>query len=232
MLELISDIAPGMPNRSERENELRSDVLFSDCTELSKDIGDVTPGNALLLYGHPVVYRASLFMIEELLKRTDRVALIDGANRFDVYTLARLAEMEGVRPSEILDRVHLSRVFTGYQMDAVLTNGIAPFLRLIHSRVVFVFGLLHTLFDDQMPARESYKSLLRIRSQFEILKKEGISIVLASENIYPHQSDRVNLTGYMLNMADKAYLFNESSMHSINRKDLFALYRKRAVIRR
>ncbi|MCL4540216.1 MAG: hypothetical protein M1378_11580 [Bacteroidetes bacterium] len=231
-MELIPGIWSRMPSRLETEQETGRDTFFSNCIELSKDIGAVTPGSALLLYGHPVVYRASLFMIEELLKRTDHVALIDGANRFDVYTLARLAEMEGINPSKILDRVYLSRVFTGYQMDAVLTNGIVPFLNLIHSRVVFVFGLLHTLFDDQMPARESYKSLLRIRSQFEIMKKGGISIVFASENIYPHQSDRVNLTGSMLNMADKAYLFNESSMHSINRKDLFALYRKRAVIRR
>ncbi len=211
---------------------MRSNTMFGSCVELSKDIGAVTPGSALLLYGHPVVYRASLFMIKELLKRTDKIALIDGANRFDVYTLARLAEMEGIEPSEILDRVYLSRVFTGYQMDAVLTNGITPFLNLIRSRVVFVLGLLHTLFDDQMPARESYKSLLRIRSQFEIMKKRGISIVLASENIYPHQPDRMNLTGCMLNMADRLYLFNEDSMHNIDRRNLFALYRKRAVIRR
>ncbi len=231
-MEPITDVVAGTQGMLEMEGQAGGGSLFGSCAELSRDIGAVTPGKALLLYGHPVVYRASLFMIEELLKRTDKVALIDGANRFDVYTLARLAESEGIDPAEVLDRVYLSRVFTGYQMDAVLTNGIAPFLHLIHSRVVFVFGLLHTLFDDQMPVRESYKSLVRIRSQFEIMKKAGISIVLASENIYPHQSDRLNLTSYMLNMADRLYLFNESSMHNIDRKNLFALYRKRAVIRR
>lgn len=209
--------------------ESKNRFLSENCLELSKDIGVTTPGKTLLLYGHPIVYHASLFMIEELLKNTNSVALVDGANRFDVYAIARLAQIDSLDPREILDRIYLSRVFTGYQMDAVLTNGVAPFLQLICSRAVFVFGLLHTLFDDQVPVREAQKSLLRIRAQFGNMKRNGISIVLVSEDIYPHQSERINLTSYMLNMADKLYLFDENSMRIAERSNLFALYRKRAV---
>ncbi len=220
---------PNAPSELSESEESRNTLLSGSCVELSRDIGVITPGKTLLLYGHPIVYRASLFMIEELLKHTDSVALVDGANRFDVYTIARLAQIDGFDPREILNRIYLSRIFTGYQMDAVLTNGVASFLHLIRSRAVFVFGLLHTLFDDQVPVSEAQKSLLRIRTQFENMKRNGISIVLASDDIYPHQSARVNLTNYMLNMADKLYLFNENSMNAVERKSLFALYRKRAV---
>jgi len=200
--------------------ENKSSPVTESYVDLAKDIGVVTPGKTLLLYGDPIVYRASLFMVEELLKRSGYVALVDGANRFDLYTLARLAQIDGFRPYEILDRVYLSRVFTGYQLDAVLTNGVAPFLALIHSRVVFVFGLLHMLFDDQVPVREAQKSLLRIRSRFESMKRDGISIVLASESLNPRQPERRSLIKYMLDMADKSYLFDVSGTHPADRKSI------------
>ncbi len=216
----------------ESHDELESKSLSESYVELAKDIGVITPGKTLLLYGDSIVYRASLFMVEELLKRTDSVALIDGANRFDLYTLARLAQIDGFAPPEILDRIYLSRVFTGYQMDAVLTNGVAPFLALIRSRVVFVFGLLHTLFDDQVPVREAQKSLLRIRSRFENMKQNGISIVLASENLIPRQPERKSLIKCMLDMADKLYVLDGNAAYPAERRVTSSHSGRQAIARK
>ena len=116
--------------------------------ELSRTIGKHKPGKTVLLIGDsyakrrmysrgggdtPSVYKISLVIIKEMLRRMPNIGIVDGANRFDAYYLARLAQAEGENPSEILDRVFLSRIFTAFQMDGVITRGVDTFLSSSYS---------------------------------------------------------------------------------------------------
>ncbi len=173
--------------------------------ELSHDIGAVVPGKTVLLYGSSLVYYTSLIVMKETLRRLPSIAVVDGANRFDAYRLARMAQIDGRDPLDILNRVYLSRVFTAFQMDGLLTRGVEPFLDEAKTKVLIVLGLLHTFYDEQISVREAEKSLAGINAKFSGMKKNGISILLASENLTPAQKQRQAFYKRMQAMADDVY---------------------------
>jgi hypothetical protein len=182
---------------------------------ISKDIGVVTPGKTILLYGEPIVYHFGSLIMEKILKHIDSIAVVDGANRFDLYGLTGIAQINNLDPWKFLDRIFISRIFTGYQLDAVINNGVSSILKSINSRVMVVIGILNTLFDDQMPVRQAKASLVRIRNKFKSLKNEGISIVLISEHICPQQWNRRQLTKQMFEMLDVMYLAYDESVRPV-----------------
>ncbi len=173
--------------------------------ELSHDIGAVVPGKTVLLCGSSLVYCTSLIVMKEVLRRLPSVAVVDGANRFDAYGLARMAQIDGRDPLDVLNRVFLSRVFTAFQMDGLLTRGVEPFISEAKTKVLIVLGLLHTFYDEQISVREAEKSLAGINAKFAGMKKNGVSILLASENLVPAQKQRQFFHQRMKAMADDIY---------------------------
>jgi hypothetical protein len=195
---------------------LHSDILLSGDELMPGHLGTLTPGRTYLLTGnYNNIYTVSLIIMLEILKRDESVVLVDGANQFEVYSLARLAKINAIEPYQILQRVFISRAFTAYQMDSLIRNGVRPFLRQINSRTLFVFGLLHTFYDDHVSTRDSLRSLEGIRLALDLMKKEGISIVFASEFLFPARKDKVNLFKKMVLMSDEIYRLNDESLKLI-----------------
>ena len=184
-------------------------------TELSNTIGRIMPGRSVLLYGSPLVYYTTMLVIKELLKKVSIVGVVDAANRYDAYGLAQLAVRDGINPMDVLNRVFISRVFTAYQADAVLTRGVEPFLEASKSKVLIVLGLLHTFYDDQIAGREAERSLARIGKNFELLKEKGISVLLASENLVPDQKERAGFPLKLKSMSDDVYEVNADSLPNV-----------------
>jgi hypothetical protein len=180
--------------------------------ELSRTIGNLVPGKTVLLYGSSLVYYTSIVILKEILRRLPIVAVVDGANRYDAYGLARLARMDGMNAFDALNRVFVSRIFTAFQADGVMTRGVEPFLNESHAKVLIVLGLLHTFYDDQISVREAEKSLARIAKKFEALKERGISILLASESLVPSQKERQAFSLRLKSMADDVYEVNSDSL--------------------
>ena len=180
--------------------------------ELSTTVGQLVPGKSVLLYGSPLVYYTTMVVIRELLKKVSIVGVVDAANRYDAYGLAQLAARDGINPMEVLNRVFISRVFTAFQADAVLTRGVEPFLEASNSKVLIVLGLLRTFYDDQISGREAERSLARIEKKFDTLKKKGISILLASENLVPDQKERAGFPIRLKSMSDDVYEVNADSL--------------------
>ena len=205
------------------ESSIIHDFFPSQARELSRTIGVYKPGKTVLLLGDsyarrkmhphggsmPSVYKISLTIIKEILRRMPNVGIIDGANHFDAYSLARLAQMNGEDPAEILSRVFLSRIFTAFQMDGVVTRGIDAFLSKSYSghteRVIVVFGLMDLFYDDEISVREAEKSFVRIGGTFKNLKERGISILLVSENLIPVREDKRCFQARLRAMAEDIY---------------------------
>ena len=76
--------------------------------------------------------------------------LIVGGNRFDAHHLARQLRRQTVRLDEALERIHLARPFTGYQLIALLeeSDGRSPLVCL---------DLLDTFYDDAISPAESVR---------------------------------------------------------------------------
>ncbi len=128
---------------------------------------------------------------------------ICGDNRLDPSTLIRKARENGIHPSILLARLHLSRTFTIHQFSAVITRNLKKSLDRYGSRVVLVSGAIPLFCDNAVPERESLgileESLLHLKS----LANRGTLILLSLEAPGPSPEKRCQkLLSQILGRAD------------------------------
>jgi hypothetical protein len=156
------------------------------------------PGKLYLLHGGNAVFRLSLSAAAHVLFQGVPLTLVDGSNRFDLYAIADAARTfarlqhggRRVTPDDLLRRIFVSRAFTCYQMEALVTDRLPGFVRRTRSPIVLVFGLLDTFYDEQAPLFEARAGLRRIVTALQALKQSGVAVLLASLDIRPASADR------------------------------------------
>lgn len=162
------------------------------------------PGKLYCLHGGEEVFRVSLAAAGYVLLQGVPLTLVDGTNRFDLYSLAEFARRWGgtMRPEDLLRNMFVSRAFTCYQMEAVITERLPAFLRRSGSPVAVIFGLLDTLYDDQAPLFEVRAGLERMIVALQQLKSEGKAVLLASRDVRPPTPERNGLFPRLANAMD------------------------------
>ena len=169
------------------------------------------PGKLCCVHGGSEVFRLSLSAAAHVLLRNTPVALVDGTNRFDVYYLAEFARwyahrlQRPVLPEHLLRNIFVSRAFTCYQMEAVITDRLPAFVQKKHAPVVIVFGLLDTFYDEQAPLFEVQASVRRIVASLHQLKRSSVSVLLASVDAGPIPAARRGLLPGLLKEMDRVY---------------------------
>lgn len=169
------------------------------------------PGKLLCLHGDtPEVFRLSLHAASHALLRGVPVALVDGANRFDVYSIAEFARWvasrarQRVTPGQLLERIHVARAFTCYQMEATITERLPAFLKQNGVTTAMIFGLLDTFYDEQAPLFEVKASLQRIIVALQQLKAENTAVLLASMDVRLESKERNMLFPKLVATMDQA----------------------------
>lgn len=146
-------------------------------------------GKIILLYGQSPIFRFSMLLAAAEVSKGNPLAIIDGCNRFDIHLLTRFARERKLNADHLLARVHISRGFTCYQMEAAVTTKLLPFLESIGSTKALIFGLLDTLYDEQAPLRETQQIMRRLQENFALLRTRGITLFLACKewNVLPRE---------------------------------------------
>jgi hypothetical protein len=171
------------------------------------------PGKLYCLHGTGSVFRMSLAAAAHVLLNGMPVTLVDGTNRFDAYYLAEFArkhagtDRDGRRmtPDDLLDNIFISRAFTCYQMEAVITERLPAFVRRSGSPVVVIFGLLDTFYDEQAPLFEVRAGLGRIMEALRRLRAANVAVLLASMDVKLASSERNALFPHLLTVMDRVY---------------------------
>ena len=86
------------------------------------------PGKLYLLYGAHEIFRLSLVVASKILGQHRPIAVVDGANRFDAYYLARILHEQYGHAEPLLNTIYVSRGFTCYQMEASLNSPTTSYL--------------------------------------------------------------------------------------------------------
>jgi hypothetical protein len=123
-------------------------------------------GRFILLVG-PRSLNASMLTAVARLGQGSPVRVLDGGNRFNAYTLARLVQG---RP-EVLDRITVSRAFTCYQVLSLLESTPAtpfPFI---------VLDLLNTFYDESVQAGERKRLLQGCIAHLKRLERSAAGAV-------------------------------------------------------
>ena len=168
----------------------------SHYTALVRQFTAAPPGKLYCLHGGRDVFRLSLYAASRALLRGVPIALVDGTNRFDLYAVADVARRLGNRratPEDLLRRIFVSRAFTCYQMEAVVTERLPRFLAREKIPVAVIFGLLDTFYDEQAPLFEVRAGLRRVMASLRQLKRDNIAVLLALQNTVPASPERRTL---------------------------------------
>ena len=186
-------------------------------TQLVQQFKSAPPGKLYCLHGSAGVFRTSLAAAAHVLLNGMPVTLVDGTNRFDLYYLAefarkhagRLPDGRQIRPADFLDNIFVSRAFTCYQMEAVITERLPAFVRRRGSPVVIIFGLLDTFYDDQAPLFEVKAGLRRIVEALRRMRDANVAVLLASLDLRLASKERNGLFPYLMSAMDRVYRMDE-----------------------
>ena len=171
------------------------------------------PGQLYCLHGTGSVFRLSLSAAAHVLLGGIPITLVDGTNHFDVYYIAefarRMASSGGPSPDELLNNIFISRAFTCYQMEAVITERLPAFVLKTSSPVAIIFGLLDTFYDEQASLSDVRAGVRRIIGALRQLKQAKISVLLASLDVTPASKERAALFPQVCSVMDEVYAVTE-----------------------
>ena len=174
-------------------------------------------GKLYCLHGSRLVFRIALSAAAQILLRGIPVALVDGTNRFDPYFIAefarRVASRGGPPASALLDRIYVSRAFTCYQMEAVITEKLPAFIRRAGVPVAVVFGPLDTFYDEQAPFFEVQAGVERMIAALHELRARDIGVLTASEEVRLASRERSRLFPRFASAMDNVFRVTEQEGH-------------------
>ncbi len=123
--------------------------------------------------------------------RGERVGVVVGHNRFDLYALARLAQSHGLDPRPLLARIELSRAFTCHQLHRRIMT-LDPAKR--RWSALYVLGLLDTFYDEDVKGYEAARLLRESLARLRALSDEGPVLVTVFAPKEPGREHFLELT--------------------------------------
>jgi hypothetical protein len=113
------------------------------------------------------------------------VLFIDGGNRSDPYVFSSFAKQKGVKPAVAMRRVASCRVFTFYQLAALISEHLVRAVEDYGTRLVVISDVLGTFNEPELDEREARRVLGAVEEGIEKVKKNALVIAtLVSPNKY------------------------------------------------
>ena len=105
----------------------------------------------------------------------DSAALfIDGGNRTDPYTFSSFARQRGVKPAVAMRRVTSCRVFTLYQLAALVSGHLERATEDYGTKLVVISDVLGTFSEPELEEREARRALSAIEEGIGKTKKHAL----------------------------------------------------------
>lgn len=145
-----------------------------------------------LLYGDKVITTNILLTTAVIAQKSflngglgggdNKIAFIDGNNRFNPYNVSKFAVTQNLSPSKTLENILIARAFTWDQMVELLENRLAS---LEHIKVVMISGIT-TLFQSY--EKQTFEDLLRAINGIKVIlsKTKPLILITAPLNEYSH----------------------------------------------
>ena len=162
-------------------------------------------GKIGLLYGERGVFATAILVSSEIIKRDNKVVFVDGSNKVDPYYLAKLARYRGIDPKIYLQRAFVSRAFTCYQLELTITEGLRLFMNEVGATTLILYGIIDQMDDEQVPKKDVFSIMRKIRDTLNILRSESISTLLVSRIPHFQLKERERLFESVKRMADVRY---------------------------
>lgn len=160
-------------------------------------------GKIGLLYSPHSLTQLALYGITLISTAGYAVWVLDGANSFNAYVVAKLARRWGFAPEPVLDQIKLSRAFTGYQMKELATQKLGNVLGSPQRTTIFGLGLLDTFYDEDVKIVDAVRMVKMIVSVFTKLTQRGYTILITCREPRAEQKDRLVLLNLLKTSAHR-----------------------------
>ena len=142
---------------------------------LARCLAPLKPGRAALLWGDHTGAVAAAAAAWGL-ARGAPVMVIDAANRFDPYGLAREARRRGLAPEPAMARVQVARAFTSHQLVRLMKNGLPE--PMAYGGLLILLGPVSLFYDDQVPFKERRRLFADLVARLAALKSHSALLLL------------------------------------------------------
>ena len=142
-----------------------------------------------VLFGGEGVGEIASYVAGWLASKSLDVIVLDGANRFDPYTVSFFARRAFIPPEELLKRIRIARAFTCYQMATLMGEKLTCLLKQKGTIAkeqkpwVILLGPITTFLDEDVPEREVGPLLERSLKKLDSLAVEGIPFFLFQSSV-------------------------------------------------
>ena len=104
------------------------------------------------------------------------VLFIDGGNRSDPYLFSSFARQRGLKPAVAMRRVATCRVFTFYQLAALISAHLVRAVEDYGTRLVVISDILGTFNEPELEEREARRLLSAVEEGIEKVKRHALVI--------------------------------------------------------
>jgi hypothetical protein len=154
-------------------------------------------GDFAVLHGSPsVLSLTSLLCVRAQLPTqlgglSSHVVFVDGGNTFRLYQVSRLAQLHQLNPRTVLERIHISRAFTAYQMASLIMDKLEETAERYEAKLVIVSDIAGFFLDKDIPEEEARSIFSQVTAYLSRCVKEKQLVLIATYP--PHQNTNRNL---------------------------------------
>lgn len=122
---------------------------------LDRFFGPLDPGKVTFLEATtPFVFDLVYLMVVNALRSPDaQVVYVDGCNRINPYEIVHLCKRYRMDPGHALDRLHICRGFTAYQLSAIIEEQLEEHSK--DARLIIVSGMQELYRDKDVYHKEA-----------------------------------------------------------------------------
>jgi hypothetical protein len=143
-------------------------------------------GDFAVLYGHPLCRTLSFLLSVRCqlpIKNgglNSKVIYIDSGNTSDPYSVAAIAREYGLEPKSVLEKVFVSRVFTVYQLTALVFEKLEHALKTYRSKLAIVSDITGLFLDRDVSKKEGRDIFTKMTRYLSELASRRGAIILAT----------------------------------------------------
>jgi hypothetical protein len=195
------------PSKVESVKSMSQNLLVSSMppqTLLSLNMRNITSlfpgfaaGDFAVLHGSPsVLSLTSLLCVRAQLPTqleglSSHVVFVDGGNTLRLYQVSRLAQLHHLNPRTVLERIHISRAFTAYQMAGLMMEKLEETVARYDAKLVIASDIAGFFLDKDIPEEEARSIFSQATAYLARFVKEKQIVLIATYP--PHQNTSRNL---------------------------------------
>jgi Rad51 len=119
------------------------------------------------------------------------VVFVDGGNTFRLYNISRLAQIHQIDSQNVLERIHIARAFTAYQLASLLMDKMAVTVERLRARLVIVSDIAGLFLDKDIPDEEARRVFSHVTGYLSKFATENGVVLVAT--YLPRKASQRNL---------------------------------------